>query len=415
MAARGYSAEAIRAVWDVLVPFSGYGFNKSHTAGYGLVSYWTAYLKANYPAEYLAALLSSVGDDKGKMAVYLSDCRRLGIRVLPPDVNASQLDFAAVGADIRFGLGAVRNVGAGVVHAIVAARQAEGPFADFDDFLAKVPAAVCNKRVVESLAKAGAFDSLGHHRKGLVAVHERAVDAVVEVKRKRAHGQDSLFGGVAFSVPVPEGEWDRATLLAFEREMLGLYVSGHPLDGAEAVLGAHRDGTIADLLASGRQDGPARLSGVVAGLQRRVTKQGSPWAVVTLEDHDAAVECLVFPKTYAEYGELLAEDRVVAVRGRVNVRDEAVSVYAEEITVLDVTTQPAVLIALRPDQVTPRLVRELRQILTGHPGRTPVHVRLDRPGKTSLLLDLKPFRVTPDPSFYGELKALLGGRGTRTP
>ncbi|MER7498793.1 DNA polymerase III subunit alpha [Nonomuraea pusilla] len=419
MRGRGFSEEATKAVWDVLVPFSGYGFNKSHTAGYGLVSYWTAYLKANHPQEYLAALLTSVGDDKDKMAVYLADCRRLGIRVLPPDVNASRLDFAAVGSDIRFGLGAVRNVGAGVVDAVVATREAEGPYADLHDFLARVPSVVCNKRVIESLAKAGAFDSLGHHRKAVVAVHEQAVDAIADVKRNAAHGQDSLFGEPghrsAFHVAIPEGEWDQATLLAFEREMLGLYVSGHPLDGAEHVLAASRDTTIADLLASGRQDGQARVSGIVAGLQRKVTKQGGPWAIVTLEDHDAAVECLVFPKTYALHGEALAEDRVISVRGRINVRDETTSLYAEEITLLDVSPsgteppmEPPVVLSLQEAQLSPRLVQELKHILAAHPGRAPVHVRLRRRGATSTLLELRPFRVAPEPAFYGDVKALFG-------
>ncbi len=411
MRERGFSAEAIGAVWDVLVPFSGYGFNKSHTAGYGLVSYWTAYLKANHPQEYLAALLTSVGDDKDKMAVYLADCRRLGIRVLPPDVNASRLDFAAVGSDIRFGLGAVRNVGAGAVDAIVTTRETAGRYACFNDFLAKVPSVVCNKRVIESLAKAGAFDSLGHHRKALVAVHEQAVDLVADVKRNEARGQDSLFGehsehGEGFSVVIPEGEWDQATLLAFEREMLGLYVSSHPLDGAEHILDANRDTTIADLLASGRQDAAARVSGIVSGLQRKVTKQGSPWAIVTLEDHDASVECLVFPKTYILYGEALAQDRVISVRGRVNVRDETTSFYAEEIAVLDVTradAEPPVVISIRENQLNPRLVREFKHILTTHPGRAPVHVRVG-----AVLLDLRPFRVAAEPAFYGDVKALLG-------
>ncbi|MGW4475086.1 DNA polymerase III subunit alpha [Nonomuraea sp. NPDC004354] len=415
MRERGFAEEAITAVWDVLVPFSGYGFNKSHTAGYGLVSYWTAYLKANHPSEYLAALLTSVGGDKDKMAVYLADSRRLGIRVLPPDVNASRLDFAAVGSDIRFGLGAVRNVGAGVVDAIVATREAAGHFTDFNDFLAKVPSAVCNKRVIESLAKAGAFDSLRHHRKALVAVHEQAVDAVIDVKRNAARGQESLFGqpgeSGAFSIAIPEGEWDKATLLAFEREMLGLYVSSHPLDGAERVLDANRDTTIADLLASGRQDGVCRVSGIVSGLQRKVTKQGSPWAIVTLEDHDAAVECLIFPKTYTLYGEALAQDRVISVRGRINVRDETVSVYGEEVKLLDVSqadTEPPVVISVQEAQLNPRLVREFRHILTAHPGRAPVHVRVHRHGTTSVLMDLPPFRVAPEPAFYGDVKALLG-------
>ncbi|MEU5880097.1 DNA polymerase III subunit alpha [Spirillospora sp. NPDC047279] len=414
MRERGFSAGAIQAVWDVLVPFSGYGFNKSHTAGYGLVSYWTAYLKANHPAEYLAALLTSVGDDKDKMAVYLSDCRRLGLRVLPPDVDQSIRDFAAVGADIRFGLGAVRNVGAGVVDAIIAARERHGAFADFSDFLAKVPASVCNKRVIESLAKAGAFDGLGHDRRGIVTVHEQAVDAVAEVKRHQAHGQDTLFGsaaepGTGTLVAVPEGEWDRATLLAHEREMLGLYVSSHPLDGAEPLLQAHRDVSLADLLASGRTDGTARVSGIVSALQRKVTKRGDPWAILTVEDHDAALECLVFPKSYLLYGDLLAEDLVVSLRGRLNVRDETLGLYVEEVTALDMTVdERPVTISVAESRVTLGLVRELKRVLDTHPGRTPVHLLLRRRGAKDVLFDLPPFRVTPGPALYGDVKSLLG-------
>ncbi|MFB9833641.1 DNA polymerase III subunit alpha [Actinoallomurus acaciae] len=419
MREHGFSDEAIKAVWDVLVPFSGYGFNKSHTAGYGVVSYWTAYLKANHPAEYLAALLTSVGDDKDKMAVYLSDCRRLGIKVLPPDVNESVLNFAAVGTDIRFGLGAVRNVGAGVVDAIVTTRRDRGGYTSFDDFLTKVPAVVCNKRVIESLAKAGAFDGLGHRRKALVLVHEQAIDAIIDVKRNEAGGQDSLFGALGeagddssgvFSVAIPDAEWDKSTLLAFEREMLGLYVSAHPLDGAERVLAAHRDTAIAELLASGRTDGHVRVAGIISGLQRKVTKQGSPWAIVTVEDHDAAVECLVFPKTHTLYGEALAEDRVVSVRGRINVRDETVSVYGEEIAVLDVSaadTEPPVVISVQETRLNARLVEEFRRILAAHPGRAPVHMRVRRHGAKSVLVDL-PFQIIPEPAFYGDVKALLG-------
>lgn len=413
---RGFSDEAVRAVWDVLVPFSGYGFNKSHTAGCGVVSYWTAYLKANHPAEYLAALLTSVGDDKDKMAVYLADCRRLGIKVLPPDVNQSELDFTAVGHDIRFGLGAIRNVGAGVVDAIVGTRREGGAYGGFNDFLARVPQSVCNKRVIESLAKAGAFDGLGHRRKGLVMVHEQAVDAVIDLKRNAARGQDSLFdasteAAETLTVEVPEEEWDSGTLLAFEREMLGLYVSSHPLDGAEPILEANRDTTIADLLASARADASVRVAGIISGLQRKVTKQGNPWPIVTLEDHDAAVECLIFPKTYTLYGQTLAEDRVISVRGRTNVRDEVLSVYGEDIVTLDLSqaaTEPPVVIHVHEDRLNPRLVQELKQALTAHPGRTPVHLLLHRHGPKSVLFDLRPFQVAPGPAFYGGIKALLG-------
>ena len=193
---RGYSAAAVKTLWDILLPFSDYAFNKAHSAAYGLVSYWTAYLKANYPAEYMAALLTSVKDDKDKSAIYLNECRRMKIQVLPPDVNESAATFTPVGNDIRFGLTAIRNVGANVVDGIVAAREEKGRYVDFTDFMSKVPALVCNKRVIESLIKAGAFDDMKHRRRALVAVHETAVDQYVDIKRNEAIGQDSLFGGL---------------------------------------------------------------------------------------------------------------------------------------------------------------------------------------------------------------------------
>src|SRR5437763_1564988 len=190
----GFSPEAIKALWDTILPFAGYAFNKSHAAAYGLISYWTAYLKANYTPEYMAALLPSVGDNKDKSAVYLSECRRLGIKVLPPDVNESALRFAAVGDDIRFGLGAVRNVGANVVESIIKTREEKGKYASFTDFLDKSELVACNKRVIESLIKAGGFDSLGHTRLSMIGAHEDAVDAVVPLKRQEAMGQFDLFG-----------------------------------------------------------------------------------------------------------------------------------------------------------------------------------------------------------------------------
>ena len=257
----GFSAEAVKALWDTILPFAGYAFNKSHAAAYGLVSYWTAYLKANFTAEYMAALLTSVGDNKDKSAVYLSECRRLGIKVLPPDVNESALRFAAVGEDIRFGLGAVRNVGANVVESIIKTREEKGKYASFIDFLDKSELVACNKRVIESLIKAGGFDSLGHTRLSMIQVHEDAVEAVVPLKRQEAMGQFDLFGfggdddeTAASSSPLAhlkfgEEEYPRKQLLAYEREMLGLYVSAHPLDGAERILRKHAPKPIAGILA----------------------------------------------------------------------------------------------------------------------------------------------------------------------
>ena len=276
---RGYSDAAIQAVWDVLVPFAGYAFNKAHSAAYGLVSYWTAYLKANYPAEYMAAVLTSVGDDKDKSALYLSESRRMGVKVLPPDVNASVATFTAVGADARFGLAAIRNVGVNVVEAIVATRKSKGEFTSFADFLRKVPQVVCNKRVIESLVKAGAFDSFSHPRKGLVLIHEQAVDSVIDLKRNEAIGQDSLFGGddqaeAAFEVAIPDTEWDKKTLLNFEREMLGLYVSDHPLLGIEHLIANGTDISVAELMAIA-EDGDEEDERPVASRRAATTARSS--------------------------------------------------------------------------------------------------------------------------------------------
>ena len=289
MKERGYSDAAVKTLWDILLPFSDYAFNKAHSAAYGLVSYWTAYLKANYPAEYMAALLTSVKDDKDKMAIYLNECRRMKIQVLPPDVNESASNFTPVGRDIRFGLTAVRNVGGNVVDGIVAGREEKGRYADFNDFMEKVPAHVCNKRVIESLVKAGAFDDMKHRRRALVAIHETAVDQYVDIKRNEAIGQDSLFGGLddeagggfGISVTIPDiDEWDKMTLLGHEREMLGLYVSDHPLLGLEHVLSNGTDCTIGQLmLDEDRPDGaPLTISGLVTSVQRKITKRGDAWA-----------------------------------------------------------------------------------------------------------------------------------------
>ncbi|MFI6705399.1 DNA polymerase III subunit alpha [Nonomuraea sp. NPDC050478] len=422
MRGNGYSDEAIQALWDVMLPFSGYAFNKSHTAGYGLVAYWTAYLKANYPAEYMAALLTSVGDDKDKAAVYLAECRKMGIQVLPPDVNDSQLDFVAVGdTQVRFGMGAVRNVGENVVEAIVKARQSKGQFSDFNDFLAKIPLAACNKRVVESLIKSGAFDSLTHPRKGLHLVHEQAIEQVTSIKKQEAHGQDSLFGGLAddgadevFTVTVPDTEWDRKTKLDFEREMLGLYVSDHPLAGAERLLAKGRDTTIADLLESGRDDrGDVTVSGLITKVDKRVNKAGNLWAIATVEDMDAAVECLFFPKSYVLYAEALREDIVVSVRGQINNRDGAISIFATDLTLIDVSgvnsdTGAPITLVLREERVTPQLLEDLRHVLKLHEGKVPLNINLKRPVGKTMVLSVPDFPVNADTSFAADVKALLG-------
>jgi DNA polymerase-3 subunit alpha len=421
MRERGFSNGAIKTLWDILVPFADYAFNKAHTAGYGLISYWTAFLKANYPAEYMAALLTSVREDKDKSALYLHECRRMGIKVLPPDVNDSDANYTPRGSDIRFGLAAIRNVGHNVVSSIVEARRAKGRFADFADFLAKVDQVVCNKRVIESLVKAGAFDSLGHTRRGLIAVNAEAVDLVLETKRAEAIGQFDLFGAsedaetASFTseLTIPVGEWEKAILLSHEREMLGLYVSDHPLFGVEHVLAANADCSVAELMGdSERPDGSiVTLGGLVTNLQRKVTRQGNAYAVAVIEDLEGAIEAMFFPSTYQLVAAHLHEDRIVLVKGRLDRREDVPKLIAMEMSLPDLDAAESkgpVVISLPVARCVPPVVDRLKEVLSAHPGTVEVHLQLQSGGRTTVMRLDDRLRVRPSPALYGDVKALLG-------
>ncbi|WP_431804291.1 DNA polymerase III subunit alpha [Microbacterium sp. bgisy203] len=419
MAERGFGPGAIQALWDILLPFSDYAFNKAHSAAYGLVSYWTAYLKAHYPAEYMAALLTSVGDSKDKMAVYLNECRRMGIRVLPPDVSESIRYFAAVGEDIRFGLGAVRNVGANVVDGIVQARS-EGPYTSFHHFLDTVPIHVANKRTVESLIKAGAFDGMGDTRRALLEIHEDAVEAATSRKRNEAQGAigfdfDSLYDAVEEAVPAkvpPRPEWTKKDKLAFEREMLGLYVSDHPLAGLEIPLAKHASTSIHDLLADENvSDGDVvTVAGLVTSVQHRVAKQsGNPYGMITVEDFDGEVTVMFMGKTYTEFQSMLVADSILVVRGRVSRRDDGLNLHGQSAFAPDLGAALASgpLVLLMPEhRATESTVGELARVFDRHPGSTEVTLKLHK-GGTAKVFEV-PARVDISVDLYGELKGLLG-------
>ena len=425
MKANGFSEGAIKALWDALLPFSDYAFNKAHSAAYGMVSYWTAYLKANYPAEYMAALLTSVKDDKDKMAIYLNESRRMKIQVLPPDVNESHADFTPVGRDIRFGLTAVRNVGSNVVSGIVATREEKNRYTDFNDFMEKVPALVCNKRVVESLIKAGAFDEMKHKRRALVTVHESAVDQYIDIKKNEAIGQDSLFAdmgsmdddsgfgvfGVTVSIPDID-DWDKMTLLAHEREMLGLYVSDHPLLGLEHVLSQGTDCSIGALMLDEERAHGSTLtvSGLITSVQRKITKRGDAWATITLEDLDGAIEVLLFPSAYQLASTMLVEDQIVRVKGQLSRDKDQPEIRAQEVTAPDLSDGPSgpVVISLPSTRCTPPVVDQLRDVLGSHPGMTEVQLRLLTRTSTKLLKLDDTLRVSPSPALFADLKQLLG-------
>ncbi|HUE59284.1 MAG TPA: DNA polymerase III subunit alpha [Acidimicrobiales bacterium] len=420
----GYGRDVGKLLFDIIEPFADYGFNRSHAFGYGYVSYQTAWLKARYPAQYLAALLTSVKDDKDKTAVYLAECRAQGIEVLVPDVNLSGSEFTAVhageGADARwtipFGLSAIRNVGEALVDRMIAEREKQGPFSDFYDFCSRVDPMVLNKRTVESLIKAGAFDSLGHPRQGLCAVFEQIVDRTVARRREEDQGVMSLFGDLGNSgqpifdearIPIPDREFDKHVRLAFEKEMLGLYLSDHPLKGAEAALARHVDGTIEDFREQGREGEARWVGGVITGLVRKYTKRGELMATFLLEDLQSTIEVWVFPRMMTDVGHLLADDAVVCVKGRLDMKEDQPKLICLELKrpelKLDGAIEPLHL-ELPLNALTDDRVESLKKLLSEHPGPSPVLLHV---GAKCIRLASQ-FSVDTTRGLLAELRVLLG-------
>ena len=430
--AKGYPAKLGQDLWDLIEGFADYAFNKSHSAGYGLVSYQTGWLKANHPVAYMAALLTSVKNNKDRLPLYLHTCRTMGLTVLPPDVNFSEMDFAPAPlgaaepgatpdhAAIRFGMSAVRGVGEGVVEQILEARRAHGPFTDFADFCDAVEPGCLNKRTLEALIKAGAFESLStpekpHPRKGLLLAFEGIVEQALARKRAEAEGQYSLFDtgnadipDVMETVSIPAVEFDRKEKLAAEREMLGLYVSDHPLFGLERLLKELSDGSIPELLERGGNSITA--AGILTGKAKKFTKKGEPYVTGTLEDLEGGVEVMFFPAVFQQAGELLNDDAVLCVRGRLDNGDPP-KIIAMEVTAPDTTdaTGSPVTLVLAPQQCTPLVVNRLKAVLSEHPGVVPVHLALRNSGARVTRLRLADgMCVTRSAGLYAELKSLLG-------
>jgi DNA polymerase-3 subunit alpha len=423
---QGHSAAFGESIFDTVEPFADYSFNKSHSVGYGFVAYQTAYLKANHPVEYFAALLTSVKTNKDQTAVFLNECRQMAIEVLVPDVNESLSDFSvrrAEGASddeasIRFGLSAVRNVGEGVVAHIVAAREQDGPFTDFYDFSDRVDPTVLNKRTVESLVKAGAFDSLGHPRQGLLFVFDGIVTDVLRRRGNEAEGQFDLFSSMGDAAPaavagnrtaIPDTEFPKSQRLAFEKEMLGLYVSEHPMLGAERALRRHIDCTLSELR-DGREGEMRTVGGIVTALNRKYTKRGDLMGTFVLEDLGAALEVMVFPKTMAQFGHLLTDDAIVVVKGRLDVRDDMPKIIAMEVSrpELAIDGGVPVRVKVRLNALSDDKVGRLKDILSEHPGDSPVFVHLESPEKTTVLRLGDDHLVDPGNGLFAELRVLLG-------
>lgn len=424
--AKGIEEKVAVHVLDLVSPFVEYAFNKSHSTGYAVISYQTAYLKSHYPVEYMAALLTSVMDNRDRLILYVNECRRLGIKILPPDVNESRRDFTVVGKDIRFGLSAVQNIGDSAIEAIIQARELSGPFTDLDDFCSRVDLGKVNKRVLESLIKAGAFDSSGASRKFLLENYDLAVETGLRKQRDVQTGQFTIFdlGGEEPAAQKIESsaeieELSKEELLAHEKEMLGIYVSDHPLFGMEKLLKKESTAAISSLLE--HQDGSfVRVAGIVSRLQKRLTRNNEPMVIMTLEDLESSVEVLVFPTVYQKNMEVIGEDKIIVVKGRLDLkereeeRESEAKIIAQEIELLDKDKisrskkTSCLYVRLPLTLLTDQSSKELKSILRNHPGTAPVYFQVEENGKITIFRLGRDFSVDLTDGLFAELKALLG-------
>ena len=416
-------AEALH-LWGLIERFADYSFNRAHAACYAYIAYQTAWLKAHYPVEYMAALLTSVKDNKDAKPFYLHVARKMGIPVLIPDVNTSELDFTPVGDSVRFGLSAIRGVGENVVLKIIEARQSGGPFTSFYDFCRRVDFNCLNKKTVESLILAGAFESLGHSRKGLEEIFENICGEIIEQRKKQAQGQYGFFdviegadGSAGQETPISLEEHPKEVLLIKEKAALGLYVSDHPLLGVEGLLARMCDCPIS-ALADKMPGETYTIGGIVAGFAKKMTRRGDIMVLLQLEDlSGGSVEVIVFASAYEKFAGMLRPDAILLVKGRVDrdVRDDTVKVMALEIREPNLGDEQPVVINLQANGCTGKVVDSLKEILSSHPGSTQVFLHLDAGQKTTVLRLGSQYAVDTRNGLYAELKTILGPEALAAP
>lgn len=412
------SEKVASKIWELVYHFGGYGFNKSHSAAYALISYQTAYLKAHWPVEFMAALLTSVMDNKDKVAQYVNECRRLHIEILPPDVNESFHDFTVVDNRIRFGLSAVRNVGTGAIDAIIKARE-ERPFVSIFDFCRRVDTSLLNKRALESLIKAGAFDSLKVSRRYLLQVYDQATDLGQKYRNDVNAGQFSLFGesqsleAIDPEIPVDaREELPKDELLAYEKEMLGLYVSDNPLlDYADKL---KKLAVPISELKEKRDGSQVAVGGLISRLNKITTRKGEPMAFVLVEDFEGSVEVVVFPTIFKQHQELLKEDNIVIIQGKLDIKEDEVKIIANSVKNLaaeeaaPAPKKSTVYLKIPKLQLDKALVAKLKTVLKAHPGHSEVYLQLQEPDKLTTLRISNELYVNSSHELVQELSQLLG-------
>ncbi|HHX50086.1 MAG TPA: DNA polymerase III subunit alpha, partial [Clostridia bacterium] len=401
---KGIEEKVAGEIFDLMAYFAGYGFNKSHSAAYALLAYQTAFLKTHYPVAFMSALLSSVMGNTDKVTLYLEECRRLGIEVLPPDVNESQIDFTIMEGKTRFGLAAVKNVGISAIESILTARS-KGPFTSLDNFCQRVDLRAVNKRVLESLIRCGAFSSLGWKRSQLLHMIESTLEQAQRVQEDRKKGQISFFDlakgkdweEVAVAASPPDlPEYPPLQLLAMEKETLGFYLSGHPVASYQWQFLSLNTVQIADL--EGLSEGsPVRMGGIITDLKRTITKKGDSMAYLTLEDMSGSIRVLVFPKVFSQYSSLLSNDQIILLEGRLSLNDDEQKVFAEKITVLteEGGQEKGLKVSIRENDAG--YLKEIKDVVASSPGNTPLLLVFPKQGKC----------LVTDQAYWVELNAFL--------
>ncbi len=420
---QGLPEKQTEKLFDQMAFFAGYGFNKSHSAAYALVTYQTAYLKAHHPTEFMAALLTSEMGNTDKMVGYFTECRELGLKILPPDVNQSLKNFSVVPDGIRFGLAAIKNVGESAVDIILESRDQDGPFVSFSDFCCRLDSQKVNKRVIEGLIKVGAFDSTGATRSSLYRILDDALTHAATVQRNKRQGQTSLFDsltsedstapsneGLSLAIPAQD-EWPQNELLKYERELTGFYITAHPLNRHSLAI-THFSTCSTRSLSDLREGREIKICGVISGIKVTTTKRGNRMAYVQLEDLHGTVEAIIFPETFKQHEALLTPDSVIRLSGTVDLMDNGARLKAtriESLPELAHDTVKHVTLQVHEGDVLPENLVDLQDIFNRYPGPTPISLAFHlKPGLSASLTGLSDVTIAPTPEFLEEVEHLLG-------
>jgi DNA polymerase-3 subunit alpha len=414
----GVNLSTANKIFNQIVYFSGYGFNRSHSAAYALISFRTAYLKANHPVEFMTALLTSERDNTDKIVEYVNEAERMGIEILPPDINESDGFFKVEGENkIRYGLLAIKNVGRGAVESLIKSRKETGRFKSLEDLCRRIDLRLFNRKVLESIIKCGVLDGFGLHRSTMFASLDNILECASRVQKEKATGQLSFFDESmnkngfkeSFNTDVEIKEWPEPQLLAFEKELLGFYISGHPLARYAKLLKRFSSSLINDLSKYNDQDS-VKIVGLITKIKHTITRQKQErMAILKLEDLEGVIEVLVFPSAFQKVGKYIQPSNVVLLRGRLDLKENTPKIIASDLFPIDEVYRIISSLSINLSGLRENLFESLKELLLSSPGKTPVYLHLDTPTKSRIQLIVgNELFVQPSEKLIQDIEDLLG-------